>query len=143
MSEAVKWLAQIYCRGKGVDIGSGRWPLQGARAIEDNNEENAYRIKEQDGALDFVFSSHLLEHLSKWEDALREWHRTLRRGGVIFLYLPHPVCAMWKPGVNLQHVWTPDPQKVSNFLTGTMGMCLKKITYLPDGYLGFLIVAEK
>lgn len=143
MAEAVKWLALKYCQGKGVDIGAGKWPLNGAKAIEDNLDENAYIIKEADSSLDFVFSSHNLEHLSDWQKALREWYRVLKVGGQICLYLPHPVCDMWAVGVNKQHLWSPNPVAVTSFLKQELKMTIEEVSELPDGYLSFFVVAKK
>lgn len=143
MAEAVKWSALKYCQGKGVDVGAGRWPFNNAKAIEDNLDENAYKIKEIDNSLDFVFSSHNLEHLADWKVATREWYRVLKIGGNICLYLPHPVCAMWATGVNKQHLWSPNPLVVTNFLTAELKMTIKEFSGLPDGYLSFFIVAKK
>ena len=39
--------------------------------------------------LDFVFSSHLLEHLQDTRAALTEWWSKLKVGGYLVLYLPH------------------------------------------------------
>lgn len=143
MAEAVKWSALKYCQGKGVDVGSGKWPFNGAKAIEDNVEENAYKIKEENNSLDFVFSSHNLEHLSDWKAALREWYRVLKIGGNVCLYLPHPVCAMWAAGVNKQHLWAPDPDILVSFLTRELKMTIQEVSGLPDGYLSFFVVAKK
>jgi SAM-dependent methyltransferase len=41
------------------------------------------------GSLDYIWSSHTLEHLWSWQLALEEWVRVLRPGGVLGLYLPH------------------------------------------------------
>jgi len=41
-----------------------------------------------DGSLDFVIANHLLEHLEDPIRALREFHRVLRRDGVLYLALP-------------------------------------------------------
>jgi len=41
-----------------------------------------------DGSQDFVVASHLLEHTQDPIAALREWHRVLRPGGLIYLGLP-------------------------------------------------------
>ena len=142
MARVVAPLAAQYCVGRGVDIGCGKWPVFGARAIEDHAEENAYDIKEEENTLDFVFSSHTLEHLERWKDALREWHRVLKPGGTLFLYLPHHACAMWEKGVNPQHLWTPTAQNVQDALRG-LDMTIVHVTAQPDGFLSFVVVAQK
>ena len=143
MSQGIKSLAEKYCLGKGVDVGAGIWPILGARVIEIQKDENAYVIKEHNNSLDFVFSSHCLEHLDKWHDALREWYRVLRDGGVLFLYLPHSSYEMWLPGVNKYHKWSPEPKVIEEFLSKELKMKIKEISYLPDGYLSFVVIAEK
>ena len=40
-------------------------------------------------SLDFVFSSHLLEHMDNPGKVLAEWWRLIRQGGHLVLYLPH------------------------------------------------------
>jgi|SRR6266850_781086 len=42
-----------------------------------------------DETCDFVISSHVLEHFANPLRALREWHRVLRLGGLLFTLLPH------------------------------------------------------
>ena len=143
MSGAVKYLAKKYCQGKGIDVGASKWPIEGARVVENKVEENAYLIKEKDSSLDFVFSSHTLEHLEKWQEALKEWHRVLKPNGILFLYLPHPSVKMWQKESLKFHKWSPDPIIVSNFLEKNLNMKIEKITFLPDGYLSFLIIARK
>ncbi len=143
MAEAVKSLALFYCQGKGLDIGAGKWALTGSRPIENSKEENAYKISEPDNSCNFVFSSHSLEHLSDWENALQEWFRVLKTDGVIFLYLPHPVCEMWHVGVNKQHLWAPDSELCQKFLVDKLKMKIELATTLPDGYLSFVVVARK
>lgn len=39
--------------------------------------------------VDAVFSSHLLEHISDYKAALKEWWRVIKMGGYLCLYLPH------------------------------------------------------
>ena len=41
------------------------------------------------GSMDYVFSSHCLEHIENDWQALREWWRVLKSGGYLVLYLPH------------------------------------------------------
>lgn len=134
--------AKRFCRGAGVDVGAGRWPFPGARAVENHAEENAYRLREADGALDFVFSSHCLEHLERWSDALVEWRRVLKPGGILYLYLPHPACRMWRPEVLHHHVWQPAPDPLAAHLAG-IGFEVLEHSVFADAYLSFYVVARK
>lgn len=90
-----------YTRGRGLDLGCGMrkaWPHmigvdsghhfgQGAAdiMIDDATDLGLFA----DNSLDFVFSSHLLEHIEDTRKALREWWRIIRPGGYLVLYLPH------------------------------------------------------
>jgi len=49
-----------------------------------------FDLKMDDGVVDEIFSSHMLEHLGKYEvpKVLTEWHRVLKPGGVLCLNLP-------------------------------------------------------
>jgi ADP-heptose:LPS heptosyltransferase/predicted SAM-dependent methyltransferase len=42
-----------------------------------------------DATQDYVFSSHLLEHIVDYKAALKEWWRVIKPGGYLVLYLPH------------------------------------------------------
>ena len=141
----VKFLAQKYCQGKGADIGSGVWGLIGegleAKPIE-NNDENAYNIIEDDCSLDFIFSSHLLEHLDEPLKALHHWDNKLKENGILFLYLPHPASQMWNKENLKFHIWNPDPLYLEKTLIN-MNFSIEYITYLPDGYNSFVVVAKK
>ena len=57
------------------------------------------------GSLDYVFSSHALEHMSHVESTLREWHRIIVPGGRLVLILPdkrrYP--NIGQPGANPDH----------------------------------------
>lgn len=141
--ETIHGLAKQCCKGKGLDIGSGKWPLDGARAIENRNEENAYKVLEPDASQDFVFSSHVLEHLEKPEQALAEWWRVLKKGGVLFLYLPHPACKMWDYEIFSHHVWHPDPESVRDMVLAPTDAEMVEISVIPDIYFSFHIIARK
>lgn len=141
--EAVRPLAGKYCRGRGLDVGAGRWPLTGARPVEDGAQENAYLLRESDGCLDYVFSSHTLEHLERPWEAVTEWTRVLRPGGVLFLYLPHPACEMWKAQHLRFHRWNPDPVTLEECLQRDFGYELLHVSYLPDAFFSFVVIAQK
>lgn len=141
--DGVEWLARRFCTGKGVDIGASKWPLQGARAIEDRPDENAYLIKENDNALDFIFSSHVLEHLDQPYHALEHWFSKLKVGGRVVLYLPHTACHMWRTTNLVFHKWNPNPWDLEDHCKKKFNCEVEYITYLPDGFLSFALVLRK
>lgn len=101
-------MAQHFCQGRGLDVGSGQWPMPGAVPVELADGGNAMALPE--GLYDYVFSSHCLEHLPNPVAALEHWRSRLKPGGVLFLYLPHPDMEYWLPQNNRKHLhtWTPD-----------------------------------
>jgi SAM-dependent methyltransferase len=113
-SGAITREALKFCQGIGVDVGAGLWPLPGATALDLKHGEGLGRSISDfpEGSLDFVFSSHCLEHVEDWSRALNEWASKVRPDGVLFLYLPHPDCAIWhvgSPFVGKGHKWSPTP----------------------------------
>jgi SAM-dependent methyltransferase len=138
--------AREYCVGTGIDVGANQWPFPGAVPIHDTPGENAYRLDRfADARLDYVFSSHCLEHLDRWQDALRLWIRKLRTGGVLFLYLPHVSNELWKPGgpwVGDGHVWSPTWEVLCPFLEGE-GMAILEFSRGRDHYWSFHIAARR
>jgi len=137
--------AEQYCQGKGIDIGAGNWPLSGVIPIQNEEHQNAYKLDNfADGSLDFVFSSHCLEHLNKWQNALKLWIRKLRINGILFLYLPHKSMRLWNPGSpwGNKHKWIPSYEIVNQFL---IGHGMKIVDYNPekDKYWSFHIIAKK
>ena len=90
-------VAMKFCKGKGVDVGAGSWPLPGAISVDRAPGHDALHIPGLAEGWDFVFSSHCLEHLEDPVAALEHWKDNLRPGGVLFLYLPHPDMEYWRP----------------------------------------------
>lgn len=94
-------MAREFCKGTGLDVGAGKWPLDGAIPIDIADGGDAMALPE--GAFDFVFSSHCLEHLDDPVAAIEHWASRIRPGGVLFLYLPHPDMRYWRPQFNRRH----------------------------------------
>jgi SAM-dependent methyltransferase len=120
-SQAITQVALKYCQGSGLDVGAGFWPLSGSRAVDlERGPGKGFCIADfQDGSLDYIFSSHCLEHIDQWKYALTEWLRKIKTGGILFLYLPHPDCEIWHPGspfVGTGHKWIPTPVVVKQAL---------------------------
>lgn len=141
--ECIKYLAEKYCKGSGLDIGAGVWPLKNARPVEDNSVENAYNLKAENNSVDFVFSSHLFEHLEHPYKAVDEWHRVVKENGIIFFYIPHPSCKMWHKEVLSCHEWNPTPLELDEKFSNDPRFKVEKITYQPDAYMSYVLVLKK
>ena len=146
---AQQWIgrkAMTYCQGKGIDVGADRWPFSNAIPVRNEPQQNAYKLDQiADGSLDYVFSSHCLEHLDQWQDALKLWIQKLQRGGVLFLYLPHESMKMWNPEgpwVGLGHKWQPKFEILKPFLE-QHGMEIIDSTPGRDEHWSFHIVGRK
>jgi SAM-dependent methyltransferase len=91
----VRRFAREYCKGIGLDVGGGKWPLPGAISVDLINGQDALGLPHC--VYDYVFSSHCLEHLPNTVAAIEHWKSRIRPGGVLFLYLPHPDMEYWNP----------------------------------------------
>jgi ADP-heptose:LPS heptosyltransferase/predicted SAM-dependent methyltransferase len=127
----VKYEIVQYTRGLGLDIGCGphkAFPhfigvdskkdtaLFGIEMEPDNVVDDATRLPQvPDERLDFVFSSHLLEHIDDYQAALAEWWRVIRMGGHLVLYLPHRDLypRIGQPGANIDHKHDFAPEDIT------------------------------
>ena len=105
-----------YLIGKGIEIGA----LDGALTIAHNQAEVRYadrmtteelkkkyptlesgirdvdyvlkddKLPVEDGSQDFIIGNHVIEHIVNPLGALKEWHRALKDGGVVFMAYPIP-----------------------------------------------------
>lgn len=136
-----------FCQGRGIDVGAGLWPLPSAIPVDVWRGPGVGKTVSHfaDGSLDYVFSSHCLEHIENWRDALGEWVKKLKPGGIIFLYLPHPDCAIWHPGspfVGDGHKWIPTPEVIKQ----TLRELEREIIQFddgPDAMLSFYVCGRK
>jgi predicted SAM-dependent methyltransferase len=109
--------AKHFCIGTGVDIGCNReeWMFPGAFPVDPAiNEYDALNFPYND--LDYIFSSHCLEHLYDWVDVLNYWTSKLKTGGVLFLYLPDYSQEYWRPWNNRKHLNIFTPQIISDYM---------------------------
>lgn len=70
--------------------------------------------------LDYIFSSHCLEHLYDWVDVLDYWTSKLKSGGVLFLYLPDYSQEYWKPWNNRKHKNIFNLKIISDYMNETV-----------------------
>lgn len=113
--------AKEVCKGEGYDIGCNRleWALPGALPIDPVfgnkiisldggrnlfDHKNYHALELPEGKVDYIFSSHCLEHVPEWVETLNYWYEKLLTGGTLFLYLPDHSQIYWRPWNNRKHV---------------------------------------
>ena len=102
-SKKIVWEVAPYLRGQGADIGAGDFKvLPHAISIDNGHHQQfGFQVKPDllvrsaddlkivgTESLDWVYSSHLLEHMEKPEKALKEWWRLVKQNGFLILYTP-------------------------------------------------------
>lgn len=107
--------AMHFCKGQGLDIGAGKWPLPGAIPVDYMHGGNAFDLPQ--ARFSYIFSSHCLEHLQNPIAALEHWKTRLKDGGVLFLYLPHPDMEYWQPQNCTKHLHSWTPQAMAKIVT--------------------------
>jgi predicted SAM-dependent methyltransferase/ADP-heptose:LPS heptosyltransferase len=129
-SAKIRWHVVQYMRGSGLDIGCGPWKISPhAVGVDGKNYINGTSGPNLvmncitlpifgDGVFDFVYSSHLLEHIVDTEGTLREWLRVLSEDGYLILYLPHKLFYpnIGQPGANPDHKHDFLPQDIINIM---------------------------
>jgi len=111
--------AEQICKGVGYDIGCNRaeWSLPGSILVDPllQPEYDAYSLPPVQA--DYIFSSHCIEHLRNWVEALDYWHTKLKEDGVLFLYLPNMNFQhYWKPWNNSKHIHFLTPEIINAYL---------------------------
>jgi len=136
--------AKHYCKGVGFDIGCMKkeWAFPGSTPIDlsFDDEYEAVNLPGEDN-VDYIFSSHCLEHIHEWVDVLEYWHEKLKVGGVLFLYLPHYNQDYWRPWNNKKHLNIFTPEIIKDWMEhkGFVNIFVGQ----KDLNDSFMIVAEK
>lgn len=112
--------AKHVCKGNGFDIGCNKeeWSLPGSKPIDILFDDpwDAYNLPHK---ADYIYSSHCLEHLPDWVDALNYWTSILNDYGVLFLYLPDYSQEYWRPWNNRRHLHILTPRYIYDYLEST------------------------
>jgi ADP-heptose:LPS heptosyltransferase/predicted SAM-dependent methyltransferase len=137
-SGKIKWEIVKWTRGKGLDVGSGMWKTY-PHFIGVDNKVDAQLFNQPinpdvtidtaekldlfaSQSMDFVFSSHLLEHIKPESvgATLKEWMRVIKNRGYLVLYLPdedeYP--KVGQPGANPDHKWNVNYDRVIEYMKG-------------------------
>jgi SAM-dependent methyltransferase len=135
--------AKHFCKGVGYDIGfcKEEWKYPGAIGIDENmgNGYNAMNLPH--GDVDYIYSSHCLEHVDDWVTTLEYWLSNIKNGGTLFLYLPDFSQLYWRPWHNRKHKHCFTPEIVRGFLEdhGCININVSNI----DFNNSFMVVATK
>lgn len=138
--------ANEVCKGVGYDIGCNRkeWALPGAipidPALNDGSPYEAMNLPPM--AVNFIFSSHCLEHIPDWVRCLDHWTSKISTGGVLCLYLPDFSQRYWRPWWNTKHVHCFTPEIIKAYLEAK-GMYHKIFVSGIDLNNSFMVIAEK
>lgn len=126
----IKWELVPYTRGRGLDLGCGPIkPFPHFIGVDSNIDRELFGAEAKgrnltgdcatldlfgDDCMDFVFSSHLLEHIEDYKSALKEWWRVVKPHGHLILYLPHKdfYPNIGTPGANPDHKHDFVPQDI-------------------------------
>jgi predicted SAM-dependent methyltransferase len=135
--------AKEVCKGKGYDIGCNRkeWSFPGSIPIDPVIDPKYDCLNLPDQNVDYIFSSHMLEHINSWVKVLDYWYEKLNTGGVLFLYLPDYSQEYWRPWNNTKHVNIFSPEIIRNYLENKK---MKNIfSSQRDLYNSFAVFGEK
>ncbi len=132
-SRKIKYLIPRYTRGRGLEIGCGMEKAYPHFIGVDNGHHFGRGAADivadacdlsmfADGSMDFVFSSHVLEHMEDMGKALAEWGRVIKPGGYLVLYVPsanlYPKCG--EPGANPDHKHDIYPGDIARLITSNV-----------------------
>jgi hypothetical protein len=107
------------CKGYGYDIGycKEEWKMEKATGIDIEDKTNDFDAnKLPDSKVDYIFSSHCLEHVDCWFVTLEYWISKIKSNGILFLYLPDFSQKYWRPWNNRKHLHCLTPDIIKNFL---------------------------
>ena len=134
--------AKHVCSGVGIDVGCNRveWSFPGSLPVDPViNDYDALNFPYDN--LDYIFSSHCLEHLYDWVSVLDYWTSKLKIGGVLFLYLPDYSQEYWKPWNNRKHLNIFSPTIIKDYLEDRNYNTI--FTSQVDLNNAFMVMAEK
>lgn len=106
------------CHGEGYDIGCMKkeWSFPNSIPIDLDFEDKWHALNLPKKNVDYIFSSHCLEHISNWVEVMDYWYDHLKDGGVLFLYLPDYSQEYWRPWNNRKHLNIFSPKIIKDYL---------------------------
>jgi predicted SAM-dependent methyltransferase len=135
--------AKHLCKGKGYDIGCMKeeWSFPGSIPIDIRFDDPYDANNLPDEQVDYIFSSHCLEHIDDWVSTMDYWYSKLKIGGTLFLYLPDYSQKYWRPWNNRKHKHYFGPAIIGDYMDhrGYKNVFVSGI----DLNSSFMVVGEK
>ena len=110
--------AKHLCNGEGYDIGycKEEWKLPDSIGIDiDDNTDEYHANNLPEKKVDYIYSSHCLEHTQNWIETIEYWIDHIKDNGVLFLYLPDFSQKYWRPWNNRKHYHCFNPDIFKGF----------------------------
>jgi predicted SAM-dependent methyltransferase len=110
--------AKHYCKGIGYDIGfcKEEWKFPDAIGIDLSLDNGYHADNLPEEQIDYIYSSHCLEHVDNWVNTLELWISKLNTNGILFLYLPDFSQVYWRPWHNKKHKHCFTPEIITGLL---------------------------
>lgn len=154
----IRWELVEYTSGRGLDLGCGQfkafphfigvdnghhWGMKGVDVHVDTCEDLSIFSSK---SMDFVFSSHLIEHIQDTEKTLKEWYRVIKNNGYLIIYAPHKELYpnVGEKGANPDHKHDFMPEDIEDVMKKVGGWDLiRNETRSQDREYSFLQVYKK
>lgn len=137
-----------YMSGNGLDIGGSGYEsnivpiLETAKIIEIGYPGyDGINLPFVDNSQDYIYSSHMLEHVSQYKEVIKDWYRVTKIGGFIVTVVPHQF--LYEKKVNLPSIWNGDHKRfyTASSLLKEFEESLEpnsyRVRFLEDGDKGF------
>ncbi len=99
----------VFSDKKGIDFGGYNGPIWGNSEVVDIYPEFMHRKIQHipDKSLQYIFTSHCLEHIASLDWTLKELYRVLQYFGAFIIIVPSWNCERWQANKGSSgHVWT-------------------------------------
>jgi len=95
----------VFSDKKGIDFGGALGTIGGNTVIVDNVSRHLKIDDIDNNSLDYIFTSHTLEHISNLAETLIKLYNKLKKGGIIYIVVPSYTCKRWRVDAMNSHVW--------------------------------------
>lgn len=95
-----------------------KFGVEDYKCVDKKEDIDVHNLPFEEETYDMIFSCHAFEHFENPVQALREIHRVLKPGGVIYLITPYP-CEHQICHADDDHIFVLTPHQMARLLTYT------------------------